>query len=279
MEDERIEHPLLIDNCFKIFDQSFNRLKYFSCLASHLELSNMPTDWSIKNSSGINYAVKAPETEQEKEMLIEGYKHFLHCYVVRDCIETFAIALDRLFFTLLLNGKKVLAGQPLFAALTDTEKELLNNFQYVGLSAEKKRGKVELLKSEFDLELTAENKEIISGFRDIRNCFSHGYGLVRAGDGQDAGDGKRKFSWKTMSIFLRGEESGKEFGLVMNEPLPEASMLCMRIENHVKNFKVGEQLSFTASEAFEIATSLQHVARNFLSEINQKIIGNKQAIG
>ena len=269
MKDERLEYKLSINNCFKVFDQSFSRVKYFSCLANNLDLDSFPISWTIQNPSGLNYMVKAPRNQEEKQIILDGYKHFMHCYLVRDCIESFAISLDRLFFILLLNGKKVLTSQTLLDALSEDERKLLQKFENAGLSS--KEGKIQLLKTHFGLELTEDHKKIIAGLRDMRNCFAHGNGFVRRTDGKKDGKEKRKFTWRTMSIFTKGEKSGKEYPIEFDKPLQEAGMVCMRIENHEKSFKIRQQLSFSPAEAYEIAFSLQQVGRNFMEEINQKL--------
>ncbi len=108
---ERVEKELLaiqfsINSCFRAFDQSFNRVKYFSCIVDNLDFSNFPAEWGIKQDNGLTYAVREPQGDDEKQRLLDGMHHFMQCYLVRDCIESFAIVLDKLFFLLLVDGKK-----------------------------------------------------------------------------------------------------------------------------------------------------------------------------
>lgn len=268
MEEQRIEYKLSINSCFKALDRSFSRVKYFSCIASNLNFEGFPTSWQIQNPSGLNYMVSTPKNEEEQQIILESYKHFMHCYLVRDCIESFAISLDRLFLTLLVCGKKVLTGQTLYDVLNDEEKKALKNFDKVGLSS--KKGKIFLFKKHFGIEISDEHKDIIDSLKDIRNCFAHGNGFVRSSDGKEVGSEERKFTWRTISIFAKGEESGREFPIVFDKLMPEAGMISMRLENHQKLFKVRQQLSFTPAETYEIAFSLQQVARNLMKEIGEK---------
>ena len=144
MDNERIEYKLSVNNCFRVFNQSFNRVKYFSCLANSMDIEGFPTSFSVQNPSGLNYMIKAPETDEEKMSILDGYKHFIHCYLVRDCIESFSISLDSLFLTLLLNGKRILTNQTLMDSLSEDEKNLMKKFEREGLSS--REGKLQLLK-------------------------------------------------------------------------------------------------------------------------------------
>jgi hypothetical protein len=263
MESTKIE--LSINTCFKTFDQSFNRMRYFSCIASHLDFNDLPFSWNIHNPNGFAYGIKSPETQEEKQNILYGYKHFIHCYLLRDCIESFAISMDYLFLMLSLNGKKVLATQTLLESLCENGQKEFKKFENAGLSK-----KVENLQKRFQLDLRDDNKEVIKGLNDIRNCFAHSNGIVRDRDGKNDGQ-KRKFTWKTIFIFAKGEVSGNEFPIPWNEPMPEQGMICLQIRNHEKSFEIGQQLSFTPSEVHEIAFSLQRIGINFIEEIQQKL--------
>lgn len=102
-EDKKIEFS--VEKCFKTFDQSFNRIKYFICIAENLTEKQLPSFWSIQNPGGISYGVNEPDSKN-KPLIVEGYKHFIKCYVLRDCIESFSLSLDKLFLILLIHGKK-----------------------------------------------------------------------------------------------------------------------------------------------------------------------------
>ena len=71
-----------------------------------------------------------------------------------------------------------------------------------------------------------------------------------------------------------GIESGETFGVKIGEPLKEESNIGCKIElaDHSKSFRIGEQLSFSSKEAYEIGWSLQMVARKYLNQINAKIL-------
>ncbi|MBU6475868.1 MAG: GP5 family envelope glycoprotein [Alphaproteobacteria bacterium] len=268
MEKKIRKYAFSVNDCFGAFDTSCNRVKFFSCIANNLDLDKLPTRWDIPNPSGITYMFRAPITQEEKQLVLDGYKHFMHCYLVRDCIESFTFSLDYLFLVLLLRKKIIYSGQTWMDALSMEEKKELEKFQKAGLSS--KEGKLQLLKSRFGLELTEDHRKVIIGLRDIRNCFAHGYGIVRPTDGQKATDRERVFTWRTFAIIAKGA-SGEETNIKLNQIIPEQSNVCMRLQNHEKCFKIGERLSFTPAETYEIASSLKYVAINFMGEIQNKL--------
>ena len=155
MTNHKVE--LSINDCFKAFDISFNRLKYFSCITDNLNVESLPCAWSITNKSGMSYQITAPE-EDNKEYLISGYKHFIQRYLVRDCIESFALCLDDLFLVLLLVGKTVPSTHTLLECLNEEERISLNKFRERGLSG--RDGKIKILKDRFNLDLPTQfNKD------------------------------------------------------------------------------------------------------------------------
>ena len=189
---ETINIEIQPTKCFRLFDQSFNRVKYFTCIVDSVDVENLPTEWTIKgNRSGMGYGMNPPK---EKERLLEGFQFSLRRYLVRDAIESFALCLDEICFVLLLlseTKRKLAAGQSLYDALNDDEKQFLQNFRSKGLSP--KDGKVGLLKQKFELEISEPSKRIIKGLKDIRDCLSHRNGIAGGGDGFAAKGKKIKF--------------------------------------------------------------------------------------
>jgi hypothetical protein len=167
--------------------------------------------------------------------------------------------LDELFLILLLHGKKVLAKQTLRDALSDEEKERLANFKKAGIF-----DKIETLENQFNLKLPTKHKQVLTSLKDIRNCFAHSNGIVRADDGQKDGKQNRKFCWMTLSIFAVGVQSGERHEIEFNKPLKEAVNVCLEINKHFKSFKKREDLSFSSTESYEIAWSLQLAAAEFI---------------
>lgn len=269
MGNDKIELP--IENCFKLFEQSFNRVKYFSCITDNMDISDLPDDWTIKNETGLSYSIKEPESDR-KEYLVEGYKHFVQCYLVRDCIETFALCLDNLFFILLLHGKTAPSNQTLYGSLSDEDKKLWGDFRNKGLYG--KDGKIRLLKKQFNLELSDPYKKIISGLKDLRDCLTHNNGIVNDRYGEQVNEGVRKFHWATITIFGIGVKSGKINKIEIGKQLKEETNVCIKLDtqDHSKPFKIGEQLSFSSTETYEIAWSLQLVAQEYLREIKKIFI-------
>lgn len=269
MKNNRIN--LSANECFKPFDRSFNRVKYFSCITDNLDVSHIPDDWTIKNETGLSYAVNEPE-EKKKEYLIKSYKHFIQCYLVRDCIESFALCLDKLFFVLLLIGKTVPSDQTLYGSLSDENKELLKTFKNKGLYG--RDGKIKLLKRHFNLELSEPYKKIISDLKDIRDCLSHGNGIVSDRYGKQDEQGDQKFHWATLTIFGVGVKSGERVKIEIGKPPKEETDIYIKPDtrDHFKSFKAGEMLSFSSAETYEIALSLQLVAQEYLKKIQKMYI-------
>ncbi|NCC53422.1 MAG: hypothetical protein EOM20_19725, partial [Spartobacteria bacterium] len=139
------EAEFRIERSFKFFDQSFNRIKYFSSIANNTDIGSLPHNWSLQNKDGLTYMITAPRDDEERTRLINGYKHFIHCYLVRDSIESFALSLDQFCFMLLLNGKRIKLSKPPFESLEEEEKEFYKKFERAGMSSQE--GKVQLLKS------------------------------------------------------------------------------------------------------------------------------------
>lgn len=247
------------ENCFKRFGQSFNRAQYFSCIMDNLDTSMLPNEWGIKNKSNLSYSMKAPD---DKQRLVDGCKHFMQRYLVRDCIESFALCLDELFFVLLLDGKKGLASQTLYDLLSPEECGEFNGFQFGGL-----REKIDALENRFGLKLSEMHRRVVISLRDIRNCFAHSNGVVRVKDGQADGEQGRKFSWVTLHVFGQGVASGQQYEIELNKPFSEETHIYLRINENSRSFKVGESLSFSSAETYEIAWSLQRVAIELLKKI------------
>lgn len=261
---------LSINDCFKAFDISFNRLKYFTCITDNLGVESLPCGWSITNKDGMSYQVPAPE-EDKREYIISGYKHFIQRYLVRDCIESFALCLDELFLVLLLSGKTVPSNFTLIECLNEEEKLALDKFRDHGLDG--KDGKIRILKDRFNLELPTPYKKIISSLKDIRDCLTHNNGIVTRRHGHSGKNNSRKFHWATFSVFLVGTKSGRKSKLIFNKPLREESNINIKldIQNHSKTFMIGEQLSFSSDESYEIAWSLQLAAQEYFKTINQSM--------
>ncbi len=266
MDKKKLE--LRINKCFTLFDQSFNRVKYFSCITDNISAAVFPKEWEIQNASGLRY--KIGEVPQDKEAyLIDGYKHFMQCYLVRDCIESFALSLDNMFFCLLLNGKQVRTDQTLHGCLSNDEKAALETFQKAGISS--KEGKAQILKQRFRLELSKDHHKIVSSLKDIRNCLAHTNGIVRETDGKKSERGKREFHWTVFSVFAVGTQSGKRHKIKFNEPFGEEVNVCAQLENVCKSYEIGKPLFFTSGETYEIAWSLQLISQEYLRQINEQL--------
>lgn len=73
-DDTRQTIAIPIKSAFRIFDQSFNRVKYFSCITNKLDLSDLPTEWGIKNEDSLLYSMKEPDDEG-KRLLVYPTRH------------------------------------------------------------------------------------------------------------------------------------------------------------------------------------------------------------
>jgi hypothetical protein len=263
------------NKCFKAFDQSFNRIKYFSCIADNISESSFPTEWFIQNNpTGLSYGMKKP-TEDNYLMLVNGFKYYMQRYLTRDCIENFSLCLDELFFILLANDKTIPHGKKLLECLSEEELKLFTKFNKV-LGLEKK---VELLEKHFNISILPDHKKIITSLKDIRNCLSHNNGIVRETDGEEdpTDNQKRKFHWAVFKFFTVGK-SGTQFSIEFGKPLPEESEICMKqeLQNHYKSFQIYHPLSFSSADTYEIALSLQLIALRYLDGVSKIINQNQQ---
>lgn len=264
-------------NCFRQFDHSFNRAKYFPALAECLGATDLPTDWNFSGRDGLTIKVDPPAKEEEKRHILEGYQHFLNCYLVRDCIESFAISLDSLCHVSLLPGKRIQSGQTLLSCLSEEERDFLKKFKNAGLTS--KEGKVQLLRERFGIQLSPDSLKTITSLKDIRNCFAHGNGFVRKEDGQPDGKKKRRFRWTTLHLFVEGDSGCRHtVPLLGQPPLPEDGTLCGQFVEHQKSFDIGAQLSFSRLELFEIAFSLQRIGKELIKLTAEKITPQKQSV-
>ncbi len=254
---------LQIEDCFKQFEVSFNRVKYFSCIASNLNESHLPAKWEIYNPNGITYNMPSPNSS---DLIIKGYQHFIQRYLVRDCIESFALCLDGLCLVLMLNGKRVPSNIILIDALSLEEKNYFKHFQAVGLFS-----KVKKLEDDFFLSLAKDNKRVITSLKDIRNCFSHSNGIVRNIDGREFSKDERHFIWRYIRIFVKDADGGEERPLVMGMEVKKGSHICMQLTEYSKTFKIGESISFSPIETYDIAYSLQISAANYLEILKEKL--------
>lgn len=264
MEGKKIE--LSIDESFTMFNQSCGRVKYFSCITDNLNTTVLPKEWSIKNASGLAYQI-GDLPKNKEDYIINAYKHFMQRYLVRDCIESFALSLDNMFFCLLLIGKQIQAGQTLHCCLLDEEKAIFERFQKAGISS--KEGKVQILEKKFNLKLNKDQHKVLSSLKDIRNCLAHTNGIVRATDGRKDKPDQRKFHWAVFSIFGVGIESGKKIEIEIGKTFDEAVNVCMKLENISRSYQIGKPVFFNSSETFEIAWSLQLVAQEYFKQINE----------
>lgn len=259
MESEKL--VISIGECFQKFDQSFNRVKYFSCIADNFDISMLPDNWSIKSqdSSIMTYTMQALGGEAHKQHLVDGFRYFVQRYLVRDCIESFALCLDDLFYSLLLNGKKVFAGKTLLDSLSEAELKLLDEFKEAGLF-----GKLSKLESQYDLALPKDHKRVITSLKDVRNCFAHSNGVVRPNDGSKDGRDKRKFCWMTFSVFGVDTENNKQCEIELNKKYENSINVCVQLKTHYKSFKNGDPLCFSSFETYEIAMSLHSVCATYI---------------
>lgn len=235
---------IAIEKAFEAFNISFNRSRYFMIMIDNFDESHMPSNWASKDNFGVIHHLPEPKNKGE---LIDVYKKYVANFILRDCIEAFALALDNLFFIVSLHGKKVLIGAPLINALSTEEQKELKNFKFCGLSEKLKR-----LSSKIGGPYDDEDLSIIASMKDIRDCFSHHFGLVRNTDGKSAKNHKRKFEWLVLNTFLRNRDTGRRQKLVFGEKLNQPCDLCIELKKHCKEFKVNQMLAFTKNECMEI---------------------------
>lgn len=262
-----------VGTTFEPFDQSFNRMKYFGQIIDSITTDQLPNSWAIKDTSGIINHHGTPNTEQRK-LLLEGAKKCMHRYMVRDCIEGFALSLDKLCFFLLFFADgtvRMKTNQRFHDILSDKDKEYLKKFSRKGISP--KDGKIKELQKEFGLVLPEEYKTVIKGLKDVRDCVSHHNSIVREADGERINENECKFTWLTMRVF-HVDEITKERELLEFDKLYEnAGHVSISIDQNEKVFNIGEPITFSRAEAYEIARSLSYIRDEYFKLAREIMAG------
>jgi hypothetical protein len=251
---------LRIEDSVIVFAQSFNRLLHYIPLTENLDKSCLPKRWGIKGNQGLLHEVSAPSNEQDRKGLLEGFQNLTYRYLLRDCIESFALSLDDLYATLQLCKKKAISN------LDEEDRKNAERFASAGIYR-KKDGKLQRLKKDFGLELSDDYRQIIAGLKDIRDCLSHSAGIVMPRHGkQISKPDERQFSWLSLHAHVIGEASGKRYEAEVGDDFPEPVNLMVEPKMHHKTFKIGHHLIFSSSEAFDIANSLKLVFDNYIKQ-------------
>jgi hypothetical protein len=266
---ETLQLNISPQKCFRPFDRSFQRVKYFSCVVDGMSPADLPSEWLIESASGIGFGMQEPTEEFQKE-IVEWFRVFTKRWLVRDCVESFALSLDRLCEALMLMGikrRRIKSGQRLKEIFTDSEAQFIKDFSNAGLTG--KRGKVRRLQDEFGIELVEERKKIIRGLKDIRDCLSHRNGVVGESDGEAASPEEGRFHWLTTHLYIEDVKTGIQLPLEVGRVYENGGDVCMQIIQHEKCVTLGNSLRFSSVEAYEIAQSLQWVAQGYLTSANE----------
>ncbi|MDP7143214.1 MAG: hypothetical protein QF692_01820 [Alphaproteobacteria bacterium] len=255
----RIEHSLVV------FAQSFNRLLYYIPLADNLDVSCFPDRWGIISNQGVLHEGTVPVTKQDEKGLLEGFQNLTYRYLLRDCIESFALSLDDLYATLQVYEKKSPSN------LDEEDRKKAESFARAGIYR-KKEGKLQRLKKDFGLKLPEDYRSIISGLKDIRDCLSHSAGIVMPHHGNKVSQSdEREFSWLSLHAHAIGKMSGKRYEIEVGDEFPEPVTLQVEPRPHAKTFKIGHHLIFSPGEAFDIANSLNLVLEQYIDEAYRSI--------
>ncbi len=266
-----------IEDSFKIFRQSFNRVTCFLPITENLDFSSLPDVWEISGREGFLHTFKAFSSDENKKEILEGYRHFASLYMLRDCIESFALGLDHLYSILMIRNTTFIPGTSFYAGLNEEEQKRIKDFERVGLYRPRD-GKIQKLKKDFGLEISEDHRKVIAGLKDIRDCLSHSNGVVMPKYGiKTTEQNLMKFSWLAFSIYAVGAETGKKFEVKAGQKLSEPSQIVMKLETHNKAFNVGVQLAFSACEVFEIAYSLNLAIAQYIQGAANLIKSEKVA--
>lgn len=266
-----------IEDSFQIFGQSFNRIRCFLPITENLDLSSLPDVWDIKGRQDLLHAFKGFSSEKDRKEILEGYKHFITRYLLRDCIESFALGLDHLYSILMIRNTQFVPGTSFYAGLTEREQKQIKDFERVGLYR-RRDGKIQRLKKDLGLEISKDHHKVVAGLKGIRDCLSHSNGIVMPEYGSKTAEPNvMEFSWLAFSVHAVGVQTGKKFEVRAGIELPEASNIIMDLKSHSKTFKVGEHLTFSSYEVFEIAYSLNLVATQYVKGAANLIKSEKAA--
>ena len=259
---------LRIEDSVTVFGQSFSRLIYYTSLASNLDTSCFPDQWGITSNQGVLHEGTMPVKEQDQKGLLEGFQNLTYRYLLRDCIESFALSLDDLYATLQLYEKKAISN------LDEEDRKQAEKFARVGIYR-KKEGKLQRLKKDFGLELPNKYRSIISSLKDIRDCLSHSAGIVAPHHGKEVSQSdEREFSWFSLHAHAIGKISETRYEVMVGDEFPEPVNLILEPKPHTKTFKIGHHLIFSPSEAFDIANSLNLILEHYIDEAYRSLQAN-----
>lgn len=254
-DKNRISVPA--DEPFLPFFRSFNRLTYFCCISDNLDVSVLPSNWSVRKNSAMKFGINKPQKEI-RENLVGDFKNQIRMYVLRESIESFALSLDEFFFLLLLNGKYKEMNQSPVDTLSKDELKEYNIFCTKGIAY-----KITKIEERLKVEFSRSLKEIATSLKDIRNCFSHSNGIVRTGDGFKESANKRKFQWISIDLIV-SHEDGEELNFEANKSYEKGSSLYLKSEMHSKVFEIGDTLQFDSFEVFEIGYALNDMVKEII---------------
>lgn len=256
---------LKIEDSVIVFAQSFNRLLHYIPMTDNLDVSFLPKRWGIKGRQGLIHQIPTPSNEKDIIQLIEGFQNLTYRYLLRDCIESFALSLDDLYATLQLYKKKNISN------LDEGDRQKAESFARAGIYR-KKDGKLQRLKKDFGLELPENYRLVISGLKDIRDCLSHSAGIVMPHHGRKTSKrDEREFSWLSLHLHAIGKDTRKRYEVEAGSHFPEPVTLMAESVMHKKRFKIGHHLIFSSSETFDIANSLKLVFENYIDEAYRSI--------
>lgn len=113
--------------------------------------------------------------------------------------------------------------------------------------------KLRLIEERFSIVLP--HTAYINSMYLARNCLTHRMGEVAAQDLK--GKESLVVSWLAPDVFLRGEVSGKitPYPELIGKVTTEESMVCMKIVERSREFKLGERLELTQQDLWEICFS------------------------
>lgn len=219
------------------------RTTIFLGLGTNAAADERLTDYSLEKHSTLNLVPDDVDGEGLEHFKTE-FGRWIISSGIRELIEWFAIYLDQVHhagLAILLHAKEITQEQA---------SQWHRSFHYKGV-----KDKLKLLKNRFGFD-TSQLLNIPS-IQDARNCLTHRAGVVSNNDVNE--DGKLKVKWLAFDAFIE-EPNGNKVDL--NSPigapvkLENGGEVKTQLVERVKEFEVGEVVSFTPAELQEICFSI-----------------------
>jgi len=178
------------------------------------------------------------------------YQDWIFGNGLRDAIEAVGAFLEEIRQVLALwaIGDRQSAGEQITGAIWNAEmQDAGKRFHRLGFP-----DKVEALRAGLHTHVDSVLNEHVLSVNAARNCLVHRGGIVSERD-LNHGDAL-VVRWRRLTVVL--QDTDGEHPLVLGKRLEKDSAVIVKVEDHAKEFRLGERIVFTSTEFVEVCWSL-----------------------